>query len=42
MREAGASIGTGIKNVGSFISNMYNDGIASDAKKYYTPGRGIR
>jgi hypothetical protein len=42
MREAGASIGAGIKNVGSFISNMYNDGIASDAQKYYTPGRGIR
>jgi len=42
MREAGESVGQGLRNVGSFFSNMYSDALASDAKKYYTPGQGIR
>ena len=42
MREAGESVGQGLRNVGSFFSNMYSDALPSDAKKYYTPGQGIR
>ena len=42
MREAGESVGQGLRNVGSFFSNMYSDALPSDAKKYYIPGQGIR
>ena len=42
MREAGESVGQGLRNVKSFFSNMYSDALPSDAKKYYTPGQGIR
>jgi len=42
MREAGASVSQGLRNVGSFFNTMYSDALASDAKKYYTPGQGIR
>ena len=42
MREAGESVGQGLRNVGSFFSNMYSDALPSDVKKYYTPGQGIR
>ena len=42
MREAGASVAQGLRNVGSFFNTMYSDSLPSDAKKYYTPGQGIR